>query len=71
MNGDGDCYIVVVNDEEQHSVWSAGRELPVGWRDAGVSGTKQRCLEHIGRVWPDVRPKSLRDRVARGHRTEE
>jgi MbtH protein len=51
---------VVVNHEEQYSIWFADRELPAGWRDAGYAGTKQQCLEHINEVWVDMRPLSLR-----------
>jgi MbtH protein len=54
-------YMVVLNDEEQYSVWDTERELPPGWRPAGVQGTRTECLEHIGEVWTDMRPKSLRD----------
>ncbi|GAA2853754.1 hypothetical protein GCM10010517_11630 [Streptosporangium fragile] len=51
---------VVVNHEEQYSIWPAGRELPDGWREEGVSGTKEECLAHIDRVWTDLRPLSAR-----------
>ncbi|WP_194906374.1 MbtH family protein [Catenulispora rubra] len=54
-------YAVVVNIEEQYSVWPADREVPAGWRAVGTTGTKQECLDHIGRVWTDMRPASLRD----------
>lgn len=53
-------YLVVVNDEEQYSVWLAERELPTGWKAVGRSGTKDECLQHIGEVWTDMRPLSLR-----------
>ena len=53
-------YTVVVNDEEQYSIWFAGRELPLGWRPANKTGTKQECLDHIKSVWTDMRPLSLR-----------
>jgi MbtH protein len=56
-------YKVVVNHEEQYSIWFADRELPAGWRDVGVEGTKSACLEHIEKVWTDMRPLSLRDRM--------
>ncbi|NUR88566.1 MAG: MbtH family NRPS accessory protein [Nonomuraea sp.] len=52
---------VVLNEEEQYSIWPADRENPSGWFDAGFSGTKEECLEHIERVWTDMRPKSLRE----------
>ncbi len=53
--------MVVRNDEEQYSVWLAARELPPGWHATGVQGTRAECLDHIGQVWTDMRPKSLRD----------
>lgn len=52
---------VVVNDEEQYSIWPAGREVPAGWRRVGVEGTKEECLDHIERVWTDMRPRSVRE----------
>ncbi|WP_197321534.1 MbtH family NRPS accessory protein [Saccharomonospora sp. NB11] len=57
-------YHAVVNDEEQYSIWPAHRELPAGWHETGVSGSKEDCLDHIERVWTDMRPKSLRERMA-------
>ncbi len=64
MNGNGNThsarYKVVVNHEEQYSIWPAERENPVGWRDAGTIGSKAECLGHIGESWTDMRPLSLR-----------
>jgi MbtH protein len=57
-------FAVVVNDEEQYSIWPAHRELPAGWQLDGVVGTKDECLRHIDTVWTDMRPKSLRERMA-------
>jgi MbtH protein len=54
---------VVVNDEEQYSIWPADRPIPSGWRATGPSGLKQECLEHITQVWTDMRPRSLRERM--------
>ena len=54
---------VVVNDEEQYSIWPIHREIPLGWRDAGKSGTKAECLEYIQEVWTDMRPLSLRRKM--------
>jgi MbtH protein len=51
---------VVVNHEEQYSIWLAGRENALGWRDAGMTGTKEECLAWIREVWTDMRPLSLR-----------
>ncbi len=53
-------YTVLVNDEEQYSLWLAELRIPDGWRLAGKSGTKQECLEHVRSVWTDMRPLSLR-----------
>jgi MbtH protein len=55
-----ETYKVVVNHEEQYSIWPAWRELPAGWRHDGKSGTKEECLAHIKEVWTDMRPLSLR-----------
>lgn len=56
-------YKVVVNHEEQYSIWPADRENAPGWKDAGQKGTKQECLEYIERVWTDMRPLSLRKKM--------
>jgi MbtH protein len=53
-------YKVVLNHEEQYSIWPEDRENPRGWRDAGKSGTKEECLAHIREVWTDMRPLSVR-----------
>lgn len=53
-------YTVVVNHEEQYSIWAADQEIPLGWREAGKTGTKTECLEYIDEVWTDMRPLSLR-----------
>lgn len=60
---DTTVYKVVVNHEEQYSIWPAGRENAPGWHDAGTSGSKQECLDHIRNVWTDMRPLSLRKRM--------
>jgi len=57
---DTTIYRVVVNDEEQYSIWPATKELPLGWRDVGKSGPKAECLEYIKEVWTDMRPRSIR-----------
>jgi MbtH protein len=54
------CYKVVVNHEEQYSIWFADRENPPGWNDVGRQGTKEECLAYIEQVWTDMRPLSLR-----------
>jgi MbtH protein len=56
-------YKVVMNDEEQYSIWPADRENALGWRDAGKSGSKAECLAYIAEVWTDMRPASLRKKM--------
>ena len=51
---------VVINEEEQYSIWPEQRDIPAGWRDAGVSGTKDECLGYIATTWVDMRPLSVR-----------
>jgi MbtH protein len=60
---DTTIYKVVVNHEEQYSIWPAERENALGWNDAGKSGTKQECLEFIKEAWTDMRPLSLRKKM--------
>ena len=57
---DATIYKVVVNHEEQYSIWPADRENPLGWTDVGKSGPKAECLAYIEEVWTDMRPLSLR-----------
>lgn len=63
-NTDTALYEVVVNHEEQYSIWPAGRIVPDGWSTVGVSGAKDLCLDHIEEVWTDMRPLSLRRAMA-------
>jgi MbtH protein len=56
-------YKVVVNHEEQYSIWPAYKENALGWRDAGKTGSKQECLDYIKEVWGDMRPLSLRKKM--------
>src|ERR1035441_9898356 len=53
-------HAVVVNDEEQYSIWPAERDLPAGWRRDGFTGTEDECLAYIDETWTDMRPASLR-----------
>jgi uncharacterized protein YbdZ (MbtH family) len=61
---DRTIYKVVLNHEEQYSIWPAERENPAGWRDDGKIGLKQECLAYIDEVWTDMRPLSLRQQMA-------
>jgi MbtH protein len=60
---DTTIYKVVVNHEEQYSIWPADRENALGWNDAGKSGPKDECLAYIKEVWTDMRPLSLRKKM--------
>lgn len=57
-------FVVVMNDEEQYSIWPQGKPVPAGWRDAGFAGARTKCLEYIDRTWTDLRPLSLRRSMA-------
>ncbi|MGW2651059.1 MbtH family protein [Streptomyces sp. NPDC001393] len=64
ISSEPETYRVVVNLEEQYSIWPSGRDLPEGWTEVGVQGSKDDCLDHIERVWTDLRPLSLRRALA-------
>jgi len=59
-NNDEARYKVVVNHEEQYSIWPDDRPVPEGWREAEFAGNRKECLDHIEEVWTDMRPLSLR-----------
>jgi MbtH protein len=61
MSEDTDVYTVVINDEEQYSIWRVGRDVPRGWREVGNTGPKAECLAYIDEVWTDMRPRNLRE----------
>ncbi|CCE07027.1 MbtH-like protein [Bradyrhizobium sp. STM 3843] len=61
-----EIYLVVINGEEQYSIWSAEKAVPAGWREVGKRGPKAECLQYIEDVWTDMRPLSLRKRMAEG-----
>ena len=54
---------VVVNHEEQYSIWPVDRDLPKGWQQVGVSGKKEECLDYIEEMWTDIRPLSIRKNI--------
>ncbi|WP_018682962.1 MbtH family protein [Actinokineospora enzanensis] len=62
MNDDA-TYCVLVNSEDQYSLWPAHREIPAGWRAEGTRGSKDHCTAHVDRVWTDMRPRSLREQM--------
>ena len=70
FDDDNGTFFVLVNDEEQHSLWPTFADVPAGWRVAYGEADRAACLEYIEQNWPDIRPKSLRDRLAEGQRSE-
>ena len=60
---DNTIFKVVLNHEEQYSIWPVDRENALGWNDAGKSGTTAECLAYIKEVWTDMRPLSLRKKM--------
>lgn len=59
-------YQVVINDEEQYSIWPSYRALPAGWRATGPApASRQACLDYIEAHWVDMRPRSLREEAVR------
>ena len=61
---DNKIYHIVINEEEQYSIWPASKDIPNGWHKAGIQGLKEDCLLHIKEVWTDMRPLSLRNKMA-------
>ena len=61
-------YLVLINDEQQYSLWPAFRDIPAGWRATGPKGTRRECLDWIDKNWTDMRPKSLRDAMEQSAR---
>jgi MbtH protein len=67
---DQTVYVVVVNHEEQYSIWPDYRPIPDGWRAAGKTGPKAECLAYIDELWTDMRPLSLRKQMAEAERRD-
>ena len=63
-NQTSELFDVVLNEEEQYSIWPASKALPLGWRKGGKQGSKDACLEFIKETWTDMRPLSLRRHMA-------
>jgi uncharacterized protein YbdZ (MbtH family) len=57
-------FFVLINNEEQHSLWPALADVPAGWRVVYGEADRAACLDYIEQNWTDIRPKSLRDRLA-------
>jgi MbtH protein len=60
---DKTIYRVVVNHEEQYSIWPTHMEIPAGWKEVGTTGTKAQCLERVKELWTDMRPLSVRQQL--------
>lgn len=71
FDDDNGSFYVLVNDEEQHSLWPAFADVPAGWRVVYGETDRAACLEYIEQNWPDIRPKSLRDKLATGRGFEQ
>ena len=63
-------YQVLVNHEEQYSLWPIFRDIPNGWKQVGPIGTKQECLDYVNEVWTDITPLSVRKRMAEYEKNE-
>ena len=62
-DSEGGGYLVLVNDEEQFSIWPEDTRIPDGWRGEGMRGARTECLDYVQRVWKDMRPRTLREAV--------
>jgi MbtH protein len=62
-NEDKTIYKVVLNEEEQYSIWRSDRPVPAGWKEEGTTGPKATCLERVESLWTDMRPLSLRKKM--------
>jgi uncharacterized protein YbdZ (MbtH family) len=70
FDDDDGSFFVLVNDEEQHSLWPSFADVPAGWRVVYGEAERAACLDYIEQNWPDIRPKSLRDRLAAGEASD-
>jgi uncharacterized protein YbdZ (MbtH family) len=66
FDDDNGTFFVLVNDEEQHSLWPAFANVPAGWRTVFGEADRAACLDYIEQSWTDIRPKGLRERLAQG-----
>jgi len=62
---EGDSFIVLINSEDQYSLWPDFLPIPAGWLETGCRGPKQHCLEYVDEHWMDMRPKGLRQKMLR------
>lgn len=64
FDDDNGAFFVLVNDEDQHSLWPVFADIPAGWRVVHGEATRAACLDYVEKNWTDLRPKSLRDAMA-------
>lgn len=67
MSEEQEKYMCLINEEEQYSLWFAWKKIPLGWKQVGPEGSKEECLSYIGKVWTDMRPKSLREQMEKSN----
>jgi MbtH protein len=56
-------HIVLINEEEQYSLWPKFKAVPKGWKAVGKEGTEEECMKYVDEVWVDMRPRSLREQM--------
>lgn len=66
FDDDKGTFVVLVNDEEQHSLWPAFADVPAGWWAVYGEADRAACVSYIEQNWTDIRPRSLRHRMAEG-----
>lgn len=64
FDDDNGAFFVLVNDEDQHSLWPVFADIPAGWRMVHGEASRAACLDYVEKNWTDLRPKSLRDAMA-------
>ncbi len=64
FDDDNGAFFVLVNDEDQHSLWPVFADIPAGWRVVHGEASRAACLDYVEKSWTDLRPKSLRDAMA-------
>lgn len=64
FDDDNGAFFVLVNDEDQHSLWPVCADIPAGWRVVHGEASRAACLDYVEKNWTDLRPKSLRDAMA-------
>ncbi|CAM4472995.1 MbtH-like protein [Mycobacterium basiliense] len=69
FDDDNGIFYVLVNDEDQHSLWPVYADIPAGWRVVFGEAARSACLDFIDEHWTDIRPKSLRERLTQERTT--